>query len=376
MGSKLKTAIVHEWLVNYAGSERVVESFTNIWKDADIFTLVDFLDQQERDIIVKGKFPQTSFIQKLPFAKKHHRTYLPLFPLAIEQFDLSNYDVILSSAHAVSKGVITSSQQLHISYCHTPMRYAWDFTHQYLKESNLQKGIKAAIVKMFLHYLRMWDYSTANRVDYFIANSKYIAKRIKKIYNKEAEVIYPPVDTKLFPCETNKENFYVTASRFVPYKRIDLIVEAFAKMPDKSLLVIGEGPEKEKILSKAKENVKFIGYQEGNALMKYLQNAKAFVFAAEEDFGIIVVEALACGTPVIALRKGGTAETVIHLQNGIHFNEQTSDAIINAVNEFEKNEQRFDSLSISNAAAQFDRIVFEKKIVDFVNQKAETFFNQ
>ncbi|MDO8260045.1 MAG: glycosyltransferase family 4 protein [Candidatus Magasanikbacteria bacterium] len=374
--SKLKTAIVHEWLVNYAGSERVVESFTNIWSEADIFTLVDFLNQHERDTIVKGKFPQTSFIQKLPFAKKHHRTYLPLFPLAIEQFDLSAYNVILSSAHAVAKGVITSSQQLHICYCHTPMRYAWDFTHQYLKESNLQKGVKAAIVKLFLHYLRMWDYSTANRVDYFIANSKYIAKRIKKIYNKDADVIYPPVDTKLFPCETNKENYYVTASRFVPYKRIDLIVEAFAKMPDKKLIVIGEGPEKEKIYSKAKKNIEFLGYQEGDALKKYLQKAKAFVFAAEEDFGIIVVEALACGTPVIALRKGGTAETIVHLKNGIHFNEQTSDAIMDAVLEFEKNEQRFDSLAINNFAVQFDRSIFEKKIAEFVTEKTEKFFNQ
>lgn len=376
MGSKFKTAIVHEWLVNYAGSERVVESFTNIWKDADVLALVDFLNQQERDTILKGKFPRTSFIQKLPFAEKHHRSYLPFFPMAIEQFDLSDYEVILSSAHAVSKGVITNSQQLHISYCHTPMRYAWDFTHQYLKESNLQKGVKAAIVKMFLHYLRIWDYTTPNRVDHFIANSKYIAKRIKKIYNREAEVIYPPVDTKLFPCETNKENYFVTASRLVPYKRIDLIVEAFANMPDKKLLVIGEGPEKQKIVSKAKKNIEFLGYQEGDALKQYLQKAKAFVFAAEEDFGIIVIEALACGTPVIALRKGGTAETVIHLQNGVHFNEQTSDSIVLAVKEFEKNEQSFDALSISNNAAQFDRSIFEKKIVDFVNQKVEIFFNQ
>ncbi|NCQ17401.1 MAG: glycosyl transferase family 1 [Ignavibacteria bacterium CG22_combo_CG10-13_8_21_14_all_37_15] len=376
MQNKLKTAVVHEWLVNYAGSERVVESFTNIWKDADIFTLVDFLNQQERDTIVKGKFPKTSFIQKLPFAEKHHRSYLPFFPLAIEQFDLSSYEVILSSSHAVAKGVITSAQQLHISYCHTPMRYAWDFTHQYLKESNLQKGVKAAIVKMFLHYLRIWDYSTANRVDYFIANSKYIAKRIKKIYNKESEVIYPPVDTNLFPCETNKENYYVTASRFVPYKRIDLIVEAFAKMPDKKLLVIGEGPEKDKITAHAKKNIELLGYQDGEALKKYMQKAKAFVFAAEEDFGIVVIEALACGTPVIALAKGGTAETVVHLKNGIHFKEQTVEEIMSAVNEFERNEQRFDSLAISNDAALYDRTIFEQKFSDFVTQKAELFFNQ
>ncbi|MCK9424868.1 MAG: glycosyltransferase family 4 protein [Ignavibacteriaceae bacterium] len=376
MQSKLKTAIVHEWLVNYAGSEHCIESFLNIWSEADVFTLVDFLNQQDRETIVQGKFPQTSFIQKLPFAKKHHRSYLPLFPLAIEQFDLSAYDVILSSSHAVAKGVITSSQQLHICYCYTPMRYAWDFTHQYLKESNLHKGMKAAVVKLFLHYLRIWDYSTANRVDHFIAISNYIARRIKKTYAKDAVVIYPPVDTKFFPCELDKENYYVTASRLVPYKRIDLIVEAFAKMPDKKLLVIGEGPEKEKIYSKAKKNIEFLGYQDGEALKKYLQKAKAFVFAAEEDFGIVVVEALACGTPVIALRKGGTTETIVHLKNGIHFNEQTSDAIMHAVLEFEKNEHRFDSLEISNFARQFDRSVFEEKITEFVTQKAEQFFNQ
>jgi len=375
MNSNLKTAIIHEWLVNYAGSERCVESFLNIWNDADVFTLVDFLNQEERNTIVKGKFPQTSFIQKLPFAKNHHRNYLPLFPLAIEQFDVSNYQVVISSSHAVAKGVVTNSQQLHICYCYTPMRYAWDFTHQYLKESNLQKGVKAAIVKLFLHYLRIWDSSTANRVDHFVAISNYIAKRVRKTYNKEAAVIYPPVDTKLFPYESQKENYYITASRFVPYKRIDLIVEAFAKMPDKRLLVIGEGPENEKITSLATKNVELLGYQDNESLKKYLQKAKAFVFAAEEDFGIVVIEAMACGTPVIALNKGGTAETVTHLKNGIHFKEQTSDSIINAVLEFEKNEKRFDSLAISNDAAQFDRSIFEQKISEFVTQKAELFFN-
>jgi len=372
----MKTAIIHEWFVNYAGSERVVESFTNIWKDADIFTLVDFLSASERETIVKGKFPNTSFIQRLPFARTKHRSYLPLFPLAIEQFDLSDYKVILSSAHAVAKGVITNSQQLHISYCHTPMRYAWDFTHQYLKESNLQKGIKAAIVKSFLHYLRMWDYTTANRVDHFIANSHYIARRIKKIYNKDAAVIYPPVDTANFPCVTSKENFYVTASRFVPYKRIDLIVEAFAAMPDKRLLVIGDGPEKEKIYGKAKKNIEFLGYLEGDAFTSYLQKAKAFVFAAEEDFGIVVAESLASGTPVIALNKGGTAETVQHNKNGIHFNEQSSSAIKEAVLEFEKNENTFNSLEISRDAAKYDRKLFEQQIVKFVDEKSNVFFNQ
>jgi len=376
METQFKTAIIHEWFVNYAGSERCVESFLNIWKKADVFALVDFLNEEERTQILKGRFPKTSFIQKLPMAKNHHRNYLPLFPLAVEQFDVSDYQVILSSSHAVAKGVVTSSQQLHISYCYTPMRYAWDFTHQYLKESNLQKGIKAAVVKLFLHYLRIWDFSTANRVDYFIAISNYIAKRIKKTYNKDAAVIYPPVDTKLFPCVTEKENYYITASRFVPYKRIDLIVEAFAKMPDKKLLVIGDGPEKEKIHSYAKKNIELLGYQDAESLKKYLQRAKAFIFAAEEDFGIVVVEALACGTPVIALNKGGSAETITHLKNGIHFNEQSADAIATAVQEFEKHERKFDPVQISKDAALFDREVFEKNISEFVTQKAELFFNR
>ncbi len=370
----MKTALVHDWLVTYAGSERCLESFVNLYPDSDIFTLINFLNAEEKKVIINNKETTTSFIQKLPWAKNNHRNYLPLFPYAIEQFDLSNYDLILSSSHAVAKGVLTNANQLHICYCHTPIRYAWDLTHQYLNESNLTKGIKGFIVKSILHYIRLWDISSVNRVDYFIANSNYIAKRIKKVYNRDAEVIYPPVDTEKFKCESNKENYYLTASRFVPYKKIDLIVESFTKMPDKKLIVIGDGPDSQKIKSRAGKNIEFLGYQTGKTLESYLQKAKAFVFAAEEDFGIMVIEALSCGTPVIALNKGGTAETIIDLQNGIHFENQSIEDIIEAVKKFENNEDKFDSMAISGSAKKYDRKSFEQKIQNFIDKKVKEFY--
>ena len=324
--SSLKTAIVHDWSVGYAGSEKCVESFINIWEDAEVYMLFAFLSESEKRQIFKGKIPNTSFLQKWRSVKRKYKRYLPLFPYAIEQFDLANFDVIISSSHAVAKGVLTNSNQLHINYCHTPIRYAWDLTHQYLREAKLTKGLQGMFAKAILHYIRMWDVSASNRVDYFIANSKYIAKRIKKIYRREAEVIYPPVDTNKFPVKTEKDNYYLTASRLVPYKRIDLIAEAFSQMPDKKLLIIGDGPEQKKIKSKSKANVEFLGYQSDVKLSEYLQNAKAFLFAAEEDFGIMNVEALSCGTPVIAFNKGGAAETVIENKTGMLFNEQSTDS--------------------------------------------------
>ncbi len=369
----IKTAIVHEWFVNYAGSERCVESFNNIYPDADIFALVDFLNDEERQTILKGKQVNTSFIQKLPLAKKKHRNYLSLFPLAIEQFDLSDYKLIISSSHAVAKGALTFSNQLHICYCHTPIRYAWDLQFRYLKEAGLEKGIKSWYVKRTLHRIRQWDVTTANRPDYFIANSNHIARRIKKIYNRESTVIYPPVDVDKFDLGSTKEDFYLTASRMVPYKRLDLIVDAFNNMPDKKLLVIGHGPESNKIKSKAKSNIEIITYQPPEKLKEYMQKAKAFVFAAEEDFGIIVVEAMACGTPVIAWNYGGTAETVIDGETGIHFEEQNVKSIIAAVEKFEKNKDSFDPEIIRAHSLQFGREVFEEKIKAFIDEKLEEY---
>jgi len=367
--TKYKTAIVHEWLVNYAGSERVVESFTNIWPDADVFTLVDFLNDEQREIILKGKRANTSFIQKLPFARKKHRNYLPLFPKAIESFELSNFNLIISSSHAVAKGIKKNNKQLHISYCHSPMRYAWDQGEHYLQ------GFKGTVAKAFIGYLRKWDLKSADSVDYFIANSNHIAGKIKNIYNRDAYVIYPPVDIDKCKLNTNKEDFYLTASRMVPYKRLDLVVEAFNLMPDKKLVVIGSGPEKEKLKSIAGRNVEILSHQPPEKLIEYMQRSKAFVFAAEEDFGIIVVEAMACGTPVIAWNGGGVKESVRDGVTGILFNEQKADSIIKAVKEYEKRIDSFDPSVIRNHSEQFSRKNFEENIKKFVMDKAEIFFN-
>lgn len=371
-----KLAIVHEWLVNYAGSEKVVESFNNLWPDSDIFTLVDFLDDEQRGLILNGKSTHTSFIQQLPFAKKKHRNYLPLFPKAIEAFNLKKYNLILSSSHSVAKGVKTKKNQLHICYCHSPMRYAWDEADYYLEEANLTSGIKGKIAQSILRYLRNWDLKSADNVDYFIANSNHIEKKIKRIYNRNADIIYPPVDTQKFSLVTVKEDYYLTASRLVPYKRIDLVVEAFSKMLDKKLVVIGSGPEKEKIKAKATPNVDIIGYQNFESLKEYMQKAKAFIFAAEEDFGIIVVEAMACGTPVIAGGFGGTAETVINNKTGVLFPEQSINSIVDAVKKFEQIENSFDYTEIRKHSEQFSREKFEQNIKEYVNSKYSDFINQ
>ena len=372
--NNLSVAIVHEWFVNYMGSEKCVESFVNIWKEADIFSLVDFLNERDRETILKGKRAHTSLIQNFPFAQKHFRQYLPFFPFAIEQLDISSYDVIVSSSHSVAKGVLSSANQLHICYCHTPIRYAWDLYHQYMK--SIDSKFYSIIPKYFLYKIRMWDYTTANRVDYFLANSNHIKKRIKKIYNKDAEVIYPPVDVDKFGLYQNKEEFYLTAARFVPYKKVDLIVSAFSKLRDKKLIVIGDGPELENLKKIASPNIDFIGHQTFDRLKYYMQRAKAFIYAAEEDFGITVVEALSCGTPVIAYKIGGTAETVVDGKTGVHFETQTPDSIMQSVIKFEKAENGFDSNYIYNSALKFSRSEFERQIKEFVDKKSDLFFNR
>lgn len=371
-----KTAIVHEWFSSYAGSERVVESFTNIWPDADVFTLADLMTEEERKIILKSKPPKTSFIQNLPFAKTKHRWYLPLFPFAIERFNFSDYDLIISSSHAVTKGLRKRSDQLHISYCHSPMRYAWDNAELYLSQANISKGFKGYASRAVINYLRKWDLKTASRPDFLVANSEFIAGKIKRIYNRNSDVIYPPVDVDKFEPISKKDNYYLTASRMVPYKRVDLIVEAFLMMNDKKLLVVGDGPELNKIKSKASANIEILGYMDSKKLKSLMQGAKAFVFAAEEDFGITVVEAMACGTPVIAFNKGGTAETVIDGVTGILFDSQTPESIINAVARFEETVGKFNSLVMTQHSKKFSRAVFEKSMKDYVEQKSLNFFGK
>jgi len=373
----MKKALIHDWLSVYGGAEKCVESFTNIWDNFDIYSLIDFLDDKDRDIILKGKKTNTSFIQNLPFAKNKYRNYLPLFPLAIEQFDLTRYEVIISSSHAVAKGVLTRPDQLHISYVYSPIRYAWDLYHQYLKESGLNKGLKGKLAKYFLHKIRLWDVSTANRVDHYIAISHYIAKRIEKIYGKKADVIYPPVDTSSFTIGETTENYYVTSSRMVPYKRIDLIVEAISKTNYK-LIVIGTGPDMEKIKKKAGDNIELLGYQSFENMKNIIQKAKAYIFAAEEDFGIAPIEAQACGIPVIAFGKGATLETIIGsfaeensvkpTDTGIFFEKQTIESLLEAVSLMEENFNKFNKSIIRKNSLRFSKERFEKEFEEKINK--------
>jgi glycosyltransferase involved in cell wall biosynthesis len=283
-------------------------------------------------------------------------------PLAIEQLDLSEYDLIISSSHAVAKGVLVGPDQLHVSYVHSPIRYAWDFQHQYLREAGLVRGGKALLAKWILHKIRMWDYRTAAGVDVFLANSSYIARRILKTYRRNSEVLYPPVAVEDFPLMQEKEGFFLTASRQVPYKRVPLIVEAFAKMPHHQLIVIGDGPEAEKVRAAATPNVTVLGYQSFQVLKDKMQRAKAFVFAAEEDFGITPVEAQACGTPIIAFGKGGALETVRGLDSehptGVFFFEQTPEAICAAVELFEKQREKISPQACRENAERFSNAVF------------------
>ena len=368
----MKKALIHDWFSTYAGAEKCIESFTNVWNDFEIYGLIDFLSECDRDKILKGKYAHTSFIQRLPFAKEKYRNYLPLFPFAIEQFDLSGYDVVLSSSHAVAKGVLTHSNQLHISYVHTPIRYAWDLYHQYLHESGLNHGLKGILAKYFLHKIRLWDVSTANRVDYYIANSHYIARRIKKAYGKSSDIIYPPVDIDKFALRESKSDFYLTASRMVPYKKIDLIVEAFSQT-DKKLLVIGDGPDMGKIKSKASKNIELLGFLDDKTMADLMGQAKAFVFAAEEDFGITPVEAQACGTPVICFGRGGTLETVKEGISGLYFMEQNIRELLAAVDKFEQSYDKFEPIKIRENSLKFSRTRFESEIKSYVEKKYEEF---
>lgn len=364
----LKVAIVCDWLVTYAGAERVLEQLLTIYPQADIFCVVDFIPKEER-FFLQQKSTETTFLQHLPGAKKHYRSYLPFMPLAIEQLDVSSYDLVISSSHAVAKGVLTGPEQIHICYIHSPMRYAWDMQHQYLKESGMTKGLKSCLARIMLHYLRIWDCRTANGVDYFIANSNFISRRVKKVYGREADVIYPPVDVDAFTLCEQKENFYLTASRMVPYKKVRLIVEAFNMMPEKKLIVIGDGPEFKTIKSIAGSNVQLMGYQPFEVLREKMQHAKAFVFASEEDFGIAPVEAQACGTPVIAYGKGGAMETVRMGDNatGVFFYRQAVDDIIWAVECFERS--NINPHDCRENALNFSVKNFRKKMLDFCQSK-------
>jgi glycosyltransferase involved in cell wall biosynthesis len=342
----MKVAVVHEWLDTYAGSERVLEEILALYPQADVFVLVDFLPAHQRAFL-RGRRVTTSFIQHLPFARRRFRWYLPLMPFAIEQFDLARYDLIISNSHAVAKGVISRPYQQHVSYVQSPMRYAWDLQGDYLAGGKW----RSLPARMLMHYMRLWDTRTANGVDYFATNSRFIAQRILKTYRRVAEVIHPPVDIDKFAVVAKKEDFYVTLSRLVPYKRVDLVVDAFARMPQRRLVVIGDGTEFAALKARAPNNVTFAGRVSHEAKLHYLQHAKAFVFAGEEDFGIALVEPQACGTPVIAFGRGGAAEIVVDGETGILFDQQDAEVLVAEIDRFE----RMPSLDPQRIAANASR---------------------
>jgi glycosyltransferase involved in cell wall biosynthesis len=363
-----RVAIVHEWLVTYAGSEKVLEAMLQVFPSADIFCALDFLPERLRGGF-KNSTIKTSFIQKIPFARRLHRHLLALMPLAVEQHDLSAYDIVISNSHAVAKGCLTSARQLHICYCYTPIRYAWDLQFQYLKQYKLKWGLRSILARWTLHKIRIWDARTPLLVDAFIACSGYIARRISKTYRRQSVVIYPNVDVDKFQLGQQDGDFYVTASRIVPYKKISLIVSAFNRMPSRKLIVIGDGPQLKECIANASPNVKVLGYQPDDVLCSHLMKAKAFIFAAEEDFGIAPVEAQACGTPVIAFGRGGALETVIDGETGIFFHEQTEEAIIKAVDDFEAREEKFDRAKIRENAERFSTSRFCSEFRAFVFER-------
>ena len=360
-----KVAVIHDWLVTYAGAERLLEQVLELYPQADLFSLVDFLPPEKR-FFIQNKKVCTSFLQHLPLARTKYRSYLPLMPYAVEGLDVSGYDLIISVSHAVAKGVKTRPGQKHICLCCSPIRYAWDLREQYLRESDLDKGLKGWLANLMLDRVKAWDLKTTPGVTDFVAISEYIGQRIKNNYGRAYTVIYPPVSIEKFEPVEKKDDFYLTASRMVPYKRMPLIVEAFAAMPDRRLVVIGDGPEFGKCKAKAGANVELLGYQEDAALKSYLQRARAFIFAAEEDFGIAPVEAQACGTPVLAYGRGAVRETVVDGVTGLFFGEQSVPAIVDAVKRFEAVPGRFTAADIRKNSERFSAERFKKEFSAFV----------
>lgn len=367
----MRIALVHDYLVQYGGAERVLEAFAEIWPEAPIYTLI-YDGRSMRRLagrnFLENRQIRTSFLQKFPFSKSHHRLFSLLMPLAVEQFDFSGFDVVLSDSASFAKGVITRPDTFHICYCHTPLRYAWDDCHKYLEEYGWPAPVRF-FAPALISYLRFWDRAAAARPDKFIANSFFVRRRIKKYYNQEAEVIHPPVATDKF-ASTSKAaagNYYLMVGRFLPYKKFDIAIEAFNKL-GYHLKIIGVGPDEKRLRKMARPNVEFLGWlqPEERSLREYYQNAKALIFPQEEDFGLTPVEAMSAGRPVIAYRGGGALETVKNRETGLFFEEQTPDSLSKAILEFEK--MNFSPPKIAAWARRFDKEIFKQKIREFVEK--------
>jgi glycosyltransferase involved in cell wall biosynthesis len=373
----LRIAIVHDWLYVLGGAEKVLKGMLACFPSADVFCLFDILSDEDRASI-GFKQARTSFFQRLPGIRKHHRSYLPLMPLAVEQLDLGAYDIVISSSYAVAKGVLTGPDQLHLAYVHSPMRYAWDLQHEYLREAKLERGPKSWLVRAMLHRIRVWDSRTSHGVDAYMSNSHFVARRIRKIYGRSATVIHPPVGVPdaLSPVDPHRDGFFLAASRLVAYKNIRAIVEAFRHLPDQKLVVAGTGPEADRLRAQAGPNVSFVGFVPDHKLRQLMRDAQAFIFAAEEDFGMVPVEVQGEGTPVIGLRRGGLRETVIEggtAPTGLFFERPEPEAIAEAVRRFEDERHRFSRNACHSNALRFSEARFEEAFTDFVEREYRAF---
>jgi glycosyltransferase involved in cell wall biosynthesis len=363
-----RIAVVHDWLLDFSGSERVLAEILRCYPQADLFALVDHMRDGDRALL-GGKRATTTFLQSMPGLWSRLRYYLPLMPFAVEQLDVTGYDLVISSSHAVAKGVIVSPDALHVSYVHSPMRYAWDLQFTYLREERMQ-GLRGLPLRWLLHRLRQWDHRSAAGVDRFVANSRFVARRILKAYRREAEVIHPPVDTEFFCPGGAREDYYVAVSRLIGYKRVDLLVDAFARLPNLRLVVVGDGPQLARLRAAAPANVTFTGYLPAAGVRDRIRGARAFLFAAVEDFGMAPVEAMACGTPVIALRRGGAAESVAGLESeaptGVFFEEQSVAAVVTAVRMFEEQGTRISAAACRARAERYSAARFRSEFTDFI----------
>jgi glycosyltransferase involved in cell wall biosynthesis len=371
----MRVAVVHDWLYVIGGAEQVLREILRCYPTADVFTLFDLLSPEDRRKLGFER-SQTSFMQKMPMIGRRHRSFLPLMPLAIEQFDLSSYDLVISSSYAVAKGVLTGPDQLHVAYVHSPMRYAWDLQHVYLKESGYDVGLKSLIARVILHRMRMWDVRTAHGPDAIFTNSQFVARRIKKIYGRDSRVIYPPVTLSSSDAIRPAGEHFLAASRLVPYKRIEPIVRAFNTMPDLKLVVAGDGPEADRLKKLAGPNVSFAGFVPDDRLRELMATARAFVFAAEEDFGIILVEAQSEGAPVLALGRGGARESIAG--NGPHatgmfFEAAQPHSIAECVRSFIANENAVSRQDCRQRAAFFSAERFRRQLVSAIDGELERF---
>jgi glycosyltransferase involved in cell wall biosynthesis len=366
----MKIALVHDYLVQYGGAERVLECFTEIFPRAPIFTLV--YDKE----LMHGKFSdrniKTSFLQKIPFSKTHHRIFPPLMPLAIESFDFSDYDVVLSDSSSFAKGIITGPQTLHICYMHTPMRFAWDDCQKYTDEFYFPRIIKK-ITPFLMSFIRIWDKTSADRPDEIIANSNFIQRRIKKYYGRESVVINPPVDVDSFSIGHDPEDYFLAVGRLMSYKKFDIVIEAFNRL-GLPLKIIGRGPELERLKKDARPNVEFLGRVSDEKLIRYYSNCRAFVFPQEEDFGLVAIEAMACGRPIIAYRGGDIAEHMEEGKSGVFFEKQSMEDVIGAVEKFQK--LSFETAKIRESVLKFDKELFKKKISAYLEEQYGRFKSQ